>query len=141
MIRLHQLLLCAFAACLAQTAAAQSDVERGRGEFQSSCAVCHGGEARGDGPLRPFLLKPPSDLTTLARRNGGKFPVRQVMEMIDGRAAVQIGSHGTREMPVWGRAYAEQAREDGDRTKLHPEWTVQARIMALTQYLARLQMP
>jgi mono/diheme cytochrome c family protein len=134
-----KLLMWLFGACLAQTAVAQSDAERGRAEFQSGCAVCHGAEAKGDGPLRPFLIKPPSDLTTLARRNGGEFPARQVMEMIDGRAAVQIGSHGTREMPVWGRAYAEQAREDGGRTKLHPEWTVHARITALTQYLARLQ--
>ena len=139
MIRLPKILICAFAACLTQTALAQSDAERGRAEFLSSCAVCHGAEATGEGPLRAFLLKPPSDLTTLARRNGGEFPVGQVMDMIDGRAAVQIGSHGTREMPVWGQVYAEHARQDDGRAKLHPEWTVRARITALTQYLARLQ--
>jgi mono/diheme cytochrome c family protein len=141
MIRVRKLLVCTFAICLTQVALAQSDVERGRAEFLSSCAVCHGAEATGDGPLRPFLVKAPPDLTMLARRNGGEFPARRVMDMIDGRAAVQIGSHGTREMPVWGKVYAEGAGADDGRAKLHPEWTVRERITRLTQYLARLQVP
>jgi mono/diheme cytochrome c family protein len=120
-------------------ALAQADREQGRREFESSCAVCHGAEARGDGPLRPFLLKPPADLTTLARRNGGTFPTREVMDVIDGRASARIGSHGTRDMPVWGQVYLEQAQEDSARTKLHPEWSVRARIIALIDYLGRLQ--
>lgn len=116
-------------------ACAQADPERGRREFDSSCAVCHGVEATGDGPLRPFLIKPPPDLTKLAKRRGGTFPTRDVTEMIDGRSSVRIGSHGTREMPVWGQVYLDEAA----RTKLHPEESVRARIMALVDYLARLQ--
>ena len=120
-------------------ACAQADQERGRREFESSCAVCHGVLANGDGPLRPFLIKPPPDLTMLARRHGGTFPTRDVTEMIDGRSSVPVGSHGTREMPVWGQVYFESAQEDAARTKLHPEWSVRARIMALVDYLTRLQ--
>jgi len=120
-------------------ACAQADPERGQREFESSCAVCHGVEAKGDGPLRPFLIKPPPDLTTLARRRGGEFPTRDVMEIIDGRSSVRIGSHGTREMPVWGQVYLESAQDEAARTKLHPEWSVRARIMALVDYLARVQ--
>ncbi|HUL63789.1 MAG TPA: cytochrome c [Burkholderiaceae bacterium] len=120
-------------------AGAQADSERGRREFESSCAVCHGVEATGDGPLRPFLLKPPPDLTTLAKRHGGTFPAREVTEMIDGRSSVRIGSHGTREMPVWGQVYLESAQDDASRTKLHPEQSVRARITALVDHLARLQ--
>ncbi|HTT12972.1 MAG TPA: c-type cytochrome [Burkholderiaceae bacterium] len=122
-----------------RAACAQADTERGRREFESSCAVCHGVEARGDGPLRPFLIKRPPDLTTLARRRGGTFPAQDVMEMIDGRSSVQLGSHGTREMPVWGQVYLESAQDEAGRSKLHPEWSVRDRIMALVDYLAGLQ--
>ena len=124
---------------VAGTCAAQAERDRGRREFETSCAVCHGAEARGDGPLRPFLVKPPTDLTTLARRNGGKFPTREVMEIIDGRSAAPIGSHGPRDMPVWGEVFLEQAQDDPARTKLHPEWSVRARIVALIDYLGQLQ--
>lgn len=118
---------------------AQAERERGKREFENSCAVCHGAEARGDGPLRPFLIKPPTDLTALAKRNGGTFPTRDVMEIIDGRAAARIGSHGPREMPVWGDVFLEQAQDDPARLKLHQEWSVRARITALIDYLGRLQ--
>jgi mono/diheme cytochrome c family protein len=125
---------------LAGVASAQSaQPDRGRREFEASCAVCHGAEARGDGPLRPFLIKPPSDLTTLAKRNGGTFPTRQVMEIIDGRSEPRIGAHGPREMPVWGQVFFEQAQDDPTHAKLHPEWSVRARIVALVDYLGRLQ--
>ena len=124
---------------VAGTCAAQAERDRGRREFETSCAVCHGAEARGDGPLRPFLVKPPTDLTTLARRNGGKFPTREVMEIIDGRSTAPIGSHGPRDMPVWGEVFLEQAQDDPARTKLHPEWSVRARIVALIDYLGQLQ--
>ena len=49
-------------------------LERGRNEYANQCASCHGAAGKGDGPLQPFLVKPPSDLTTLAQRHGGKLP-------------------------------------------------------------------
>lgn len=131
---------CAVAlAAAAATALAQPQPDRGRREFERSCAVCHGAEARGDGPLRPFLVIPPSDLTQLARRNGGRFPTREVMEIIDGRRMPSVGAHGPREMPVWGDVYVEQAQDDPAAIKLHPEWSVRARITALVDYLGRMQ--
>jgi hypothetical protein len=42
-------------------------------------------------------------------------------------------------MPVWGQVYLESAQDEAARTKLHPEWSVHARIMALVDHLARLQ--
>ena len=121
------------------SAAAQTDADRGKREFLNSCAVCHGADARGDGPLRPFLVRAPTNLTTIAKRHGGTFPTRQVMEMIDGRDTPRIGSHGTREMPVWGDVFLEQAQQDPRGAKMHPEWSVRARIVALIDYLRRLQ--
>ena len=46
------------------------------------------------------LKKRPADLTVLAKRNNGVFPLNSVYRIIDGRDT--IASHGTREMPVWG---------------------------------------
>jgi hypothetical protein len=62
--------------------------------------------------------KKPSDLTTLAQRNGGALPVQPVWEMIDGRTPVPLGSfaHGSRDMPVWGDTYRAAARLSGDPT-------------------------
>lgn len=121
------------------TALAQPQSDIGKREFETRCAVCHGAEARGDGPLRPHLITPPADLTTLARRNGGIFPTREVLETIDGRRMPRVGAHGPREMPVWGDVFFEQAKDDPTTAKLHPEWTVRARITALVDYLGRLQ--
>lgn len=124
--------------CIAGAAPAQG-LDHGRQEYESSCAVCHGATGKGDGPMRPYLLNRPSDLTTLAARNGGVFPAQRVAEIIDGRSAVEIGSHGPRDMPVWGRIYLQQAIDNPGRMQIGPEWYVRARIVALIDYLARLQ--
>ncbi len=113
-------------------------LEKGRIEYDHQCASCHGTTARGDGPLRPFLVKAPSDLTTLAQRHGGKLPEQQVREMIDGRGMNEPGPHGSREMPVWGQRF----REDAQETRMgrwKPERQVRQRLDALVTYLQSVQ--
>lgn len=137
----------AYAACCLSlaaatgTASAQSSepsMDLGRFEYESNCASCHGTAGKGDGPLKPFLVKAPSDLTTIAKRNGGAFPTQLVWEVIDGRSSTDIGPHGTREMPVWGNEYRAEALSRS-RTAQHPEWYVRGRIVALLDYLSRMQ--
>jgi mono/diheme cytochrome c family protein len=41
--------------------------------FRFYCASCHGREGKGDGPVASALNRRPPDLTTIARRNGGRF--------------------------------------------------------------------
>ena len=113
--------------------------ELGRHEFETNCAICHGIDARGGGPMRPFLARVPTDLTSLARRNGGVFPKDAVAELIDGRATVEPGPHGTREMPIWGKVYREQSDHQMRGMPFPSEWTVRGRILALTDYLSTLQ--
>jgi|GEM_PF-241635 len=113
--------------------------ELGRHEFETSCAICHGIDARGGGPMRPFLARVPADLTSLARRNGGVFPKDAVAELIDGRATAEPGPHGTREMPIWGNVYREQSDYQMRGMPFPSEWTVRGRILALTEYLSTLQ--
>lgn len=119
-------------ALLSSTSFAQGRVDFGKSEYESGCASCHGASGKGDGSMRSHLTKAPSDLTTLAKRNGGVFPVQRISEMIDGRSAVVIGSHGVREMPVWGNVYRS---EDTQPRDLH----ARNRINALIDYLARMQ--
>jgi mono/diheme cytochrome c family protein len=118
--------------------AQQPAVDLGRLEYESNCAACHGIAGKGDGRLRQFMTKAPSDLTTLAQRNGGAFPTQLVWEMIDGRSSTEIGPHGSREMPVWGADYRAQALAQ-PATAAQPEWYVRGRIVALLDYLARMQ--
>lgn len=126
-----------------QTAAPPSPagIELGRHEFESNCATCHGMEARGDGPMKPFLAREPADLTTLARRYGGTFPKSAIADLIDGRGMTGPGPHGTREMPVWGRVYREQSEAQTRGTPFPAEWSVRGRILALVEYLQSLQRP
>lgn len=117
-------------------ALAQQGLDFGRGEYQSSCATCHGVDGRGNGPVVSYLTSAPSDLTTLSKRYGGAFPTDLVWEMIDGRTSEKIGPHGTREMPIWGADYRAEAIMQGSPK---PEWYVRGKIVALIDYLARIQ--
>jgi mono/diheme cytochrome c family protein len=140
-----RLSLCVVLVAAAAGATAQqrpfSPVEMGKREFESNCATCHGLTAQGDGPMRPFLVKPPSDLTTLARRHDGRFPRSAVADLIDGRGIDQPGVHGSRDMPIWGRVYREQVEFETRGTPFPPEWSVRGRIQALIDYLITLQRP
>ncbi|MCR9156751.1 MAG: cytochrome c [Rhodobacteraceae bacterium] len=86
---------------LALTAAplAAQDVDHGRALFQTHCATCHGADAKGQGPLAGALVLQPVDLTTLASRHGGVFPLERVLKRIDGTDP--LVSHGS-PMPVYG---------------------------------------
>src|SRR3974377_1131790 len=85
-----------------QAASVADQIDAGKQEFETSCAVCHGLSGKGDGPYEPVLQAPYlPDLTTIRKRSGGVSPKNRVYETIDGRASV--ATHGTpREMPVWG---------------------------------------
>ncbi|SFM52660.1 Cytochrome C oxidase, cbb3-type, subunit III [Shimia aestuarii] len=62
------------------------NVAQGRGVYERNCVQCHGDTGLGDGPFADKLLKPPTDLTVLARNNGGTFPAMYVTEIIDGHS-------------------------------------------------------
>lgn len=119
-------------AVVSSTSFAQTSVDFGRNEYMASCASCHGVSAKGDGAVRMYLTKAPTDLTIMAKRNGGVFPTQYAWEVIDGRASVVIGAHGAREMPVWGYVYRAEDTQPAD---LH----ARNRISSLLDYLARIQ--
>ena len=77
------LMLASLAAGFAAAAQAE-ELDVGKSEFQSSCASCHGTDAKGKGPVSDQLKIPPPDLTMLARNNNGVFPSTALYETIDG---------------------------------------------------------
>jgi mono/diheme cytochrome c family protein len=116
-------------------AVAGDDVEMGKKEYDTRCAVCHGPAGKGDGPFVSQLKAGSSDITMLAKNNNGEFPSAQVLMVLDGRSEVQ--EHGPREMPIWGDVYLAEGPADKTAKEREPE--VDARLRALIAYLKTLQ--
>lgn len=114
--------------------ASKSDL--GKREYDASCASCHGVDGKGNGPYGELLKNSPPDLTTLTKRNGGAFPIARMYETIEG---ANIPSHGSRDMPIWGRVYRISAAEYYIDVDYNPEVYVRSRILALIDYLSRIQ--
>jgi mono/diheme cytochrome c family protein len=117
-------------------AVAQQKADLGQREFMSNCAVCHGVYGQGDGPYAGIDVRVP-DITTLSKRNGGVFPFAAVYQTIDGTQVPK--AHGTRDMPIWGQDYKVKAGEYYIDVPYDPDAFVRARILALTEYVYRLQ--
>jgi len=101
----------------------------GRGAYLSYCASCHGNAGTGDGPVAESLKAKPPDLTRLTDATG-EFEEARVWTSIDGTHAAS--AHGSREMPVWGKALAKQGRRRG-------EGWAQVEIWTLIEYLKSIQ--
>lgn len=97
--------------------------------FAAYCASCHGTDASGNGPAAGALRAKLPDLTTLAKRKGGRFPDGDVYQVIKWGGGI-VG-HGSREMPVWGTAFKADSNPD--------EKAVDERIRTLTTYIGSLQ--
>jgi mono/diheme cytochrome c family protein len=136
---LQFLVAAAVSTAMANTAVAQTrgdKVDFGKREFESNCASCHGLNGKGGGPVTEFLTKSPPDLTQLARKNGGVFPIARLYEVIEG---AEVPAHGGREMPVWGRDYRTKAAEYYMDVPYDSEAYVRTRLLALLEYLNRMQ--
>jgi len=96
--------------------------------YKQDCAVCHGDNLKGGGSA-PYPYRVPPDLTTLARRYGGKFPEAYVSDIL--RNGVVMPAHGPAQMPIWGEDFRIA---EGLDTK-----QVTKRIAELTDYLKSAQ--
>lgn len=75
--------------------------------YAAFCATCHGALGMGGGPTAPLLTVPVPDLTTLASRSGGVFPMARVLAQIEGRD--EVLAHGA-PMPFYGGAFDRGGR-------------------------------
>ncbi len=96
--------------------------------YKEHCAVCHGNDLKGVGPV-PVPYRVPPDLTKLAQRHGGKFPDGYVTDVL--RNGVTMPAHGPAEMPTWGTDFREMDGLGATQVKL--------RIANLTSYIKSRQ--
>ena len=101
----------------------------GKEMYKSYCAVCHGLDGKGNGPAASAMKTSPTDLTTLAEKDAGKYPASHVAAVIRGQATTP--SHGSQDMPVWGPLFSSISQGH--------EGQVQQRITNLVSYIETLQ--
>jgi mono/diheme cytochrome c family protein len=101
----------------------------GREMYTSYCAACHGSEGKGNGPAAKSLAVAPTNLSSLARMNGGKFPSQHVVSVL--KFGSSVPAHGSAGMPIWGPLFNSLP---GSTTS-----TEQQRISNLTRYLETMQ--
>ncbi|HTS32301.1 MAG TPA: c-type cytochrome [Bryobacteraceae bacterium] len=100
----------------------------GKELFHQYCAVCHGQDAKGNGPAAGALKKSPTDLTQISRGNHGKFPEERIMATLRGTDA--ITAHGGQNMPVWGPIFNNMSPNLSE---------TQERLHGLLNYLEEIQ--
>jgi hypothetical protein len=122
------------------------EIEKGRIEFMSKCAGCHGSDGKGAGRDSSKLKIKPADLTVLAKRNHGVFSPDAIAETIDGRGEL----HRNSEMPIWGcrqgpppgpqrKAYEPKPIDSLLDMACDPEEVIKKRILDIVSYLAQIQ--
>jgi mono/diheme cytochrome c family protein len=104
--------------------------------YQDYCAICHGDRAQGDGPVAARLAVAPPDLTGIAARNGGVFPLRAVADTVYGFS----GKHEADLMPEFSPLLdgpdVAVPKADGSGDEVMP-----VRLAEVVTYLESLQRP
>ncbi len=110
----------------------QLAVHLGQQDYVKYCGSCHGPAGEGDGIASRLFKTVPSNLTLLARENGGKFPVNEVLSIVAGDTP--IAAHGTREMPVWSEIIGRP-----ESAGMVTQQAVNGRILTIIRYLETIQ--
>jgi mono/diheme cytochrome c family protein len=100
-------------------------LDAGGRTFMRYCALCHGIDGTGAGPLAESLAATPPDLTQLALGNGGTFPEDRVKNVIENGGPK---GHGMMAMLAWGKVFNEDLGSDSHKV-----------IDEVTVYLKSLQ--
>jgi mono/diheme cytochrome c family protein len=108
-------------------AEATTAAESGEDEYLRHCAVCHGLDASGTGPLAAAMQIAPSDLTRISIEHDGTFPSAKVADVI--RNGGGVLGHGSTAMLAWGTYFAERGKPEVAR----------GRIKALVDYIESIQ--
>ena len=107
----------------------RTNATSGKQMYASYCAACHGADGRGNGTYTPVLKTQPTDLTVLSKNNHGKYPDSHVAAVL--QSGVDVPSHGTADMPVWGPILGKMSQGNQQDRLL--------RISNLSRYLETLQ--
>ena len=111
-----------------RVAAPHTSPSDSKGMYNAYCASCHGTSGKGDGPAASALKVPATDLTKLAKNNGGTYPMLHVQESIRN---ADTPAHGSKDMPVWGPVFRNLSQGSQPQVEL--------RIANLAKYIETLQ--
>jgi mono/diheme cytochrome c family protein len=131
---LAQVAACLCVATVAAAEDADSEYSVGREEYVVACAACHGENADGNGPIATMFKGRVPDLTGIAARNDGVFPLLNVIHIIDGRAEVK--AHGN-PMPIFGRRFTAEATDEAGAYGAEP--LARGRVLELALYIQSIQ--
>ncbi|MCZ0963193.1 c-type cytochrome [Paracoccus benzoatiresistens] len=110
------------------------DRDIGADLYAGSCAGCHGAKADGKGPVSEVFRIPVPALTDLAARNGGRFPMLEVIQIIDGRTEKR-GHDGV--MPIFGTLFSHE--HAGGASDQDVVLEVRGKILSIALYLESIQ--
>jgi mono/diheme cytochrome c family protein len=88
----------------------------GQQEFERHCALCHGLNGKGGGPLADAMKLVPADLTRLAAHSNGAFPASRVGDVI--RNGGGVLGHGSSAMLPWGNYFGEKGKPEAAKTRI-----------------------
>ena len=110
----------------------QSDPHSGKQMYMDYCAPCHGKDGLGNGPAASAMKATPTNLTLLAKNNGGKYPAAHISAVLTFGAS--SAAHGSKDMPMWGNLFQSLDWSSGGK-----QVEAQQRINSLNSYLQTLQ--
>ena len=122
--------------CAFQSSADVTPPANGAALFAERCSRCHGVDGKGGGPGAADLKTQPSDLTRIAARRGGVWPMLEIMSIIDGYTR---STTPREDMPVIAElSKGPMVDFDTGNALLTP---TPARLIALADYLESIQSP
>lgn len=108
----------------------------GEALFMENCVACHGTAGQGDGPLAAGLATKPANLTEIAARRNGVWPMLEIMSVIDGYSRNTLPRE---DMPVFENFLDNEMVEfdtgNGANT------LVPAKLIDIVEFLLSLQDP
>jgi mono/diheme cytochrome c family protein len=126
------LLAVAFLVLLSTAAVAAEPETPGQVTYVRYCGACHGQDGKGNGPVANWLTAKPTDLTQIAKKAGGEFPMIKVIQAIDGTTTVR--AHGDSDMPVWGDRFRAEIE-----ASMNHQAQVRGKIFLIADYLRSIQ--
>ena len=121
---------------VALQACAPASSNSGKTLYNDKCSVCHGATGQGDGQFEAQLGAKPPDLTQIAARRDGVWPMLEVMAIVDGYSKRYLPGS---DMPIYNE-FVEGNLVTFD-TGNGVQQKAPASLVAITRYLETLQDP
>ncbi|MGJ5621505.1 c-type cytochrome [Sulfitobacter sp. MF3-043] len=104
--------------------------------YVENCVSCHGVTGRGNGPVAAELVTKPADLTQIAARRDGVWPMLEVMSIIDGYSRNALPRE---DMPVFEHFLDDDMVEFDTGNGVYS--LVPSKLIDIVNYLETLQDP